>query len=97
MSQGFDNYISIPECIIVSQGQHINEIQHNVLNIPTQDNDNDAVREESDEDKDWHEVAVDNLNNIKRTQPSSGIDKVATSSFLAPDEDNTILNSIYEV
>ena len=82
---------------MIHQGHHINEIQLNVLNIPTQDNDDDAVREESDEDKDWHEVAVDNLNNIKRTQPSSGIDKVATSSFLTPDQDNTTLNSIYEV
>ena len=56
-----------------------------MVHEPAQDNDDDAVWEEGDEDEYWHEVSVDNLNNIKGTQPGGGIDYVTTSSLLAPD------------
>ena len=56
-----------------------------MVHQPAQDNDDDAVWEEGDEDEYWHEVSVDNLNNIKGTQPGGGIDYVTTSSLLAPD------------
>ena len=50
---------------------------------PAQDNDDDTIGEEGDEHEDWHEEAIDWLNNIQRTQPGGSIDYVATSFLLA--------------
>ena len=59
---------------------------------PAQDNDNDTIGKAGDEHEDWHEEAIDWLNNIQGTQPGGGIDHVAASFHLTARIRKNIIN-----